>query len=148
MGLGLLFQRLRFGEKLGKVVECLTLPSMQLTRMNLMRSGNLGDRSFLFEHLQHDLRFERRGMTCLLRHNVSSVTLQALQICLVSGDHYTRSPPRCPFGSVLNLGVTPYALTYKEYFSNVNDFPLEDREVTVGNPAPTREVIDDGGNIR
>jgi hypothetical protein len=49
----------------------------------------LGDRSFLFEHLQYDLRFERRGMTCLLRHNVFSVTLAALQICLVSGDHYT-----------------------------------------------------------
>ncbi len=62
---------------------------MQLTRMNLVRCRNLGVRSFLFEHLQYDLRFERRGMTCLLRHNVFSVTLAALQICLVSGDHYT-----------------------------------------------------------
>ena len=37
----------------------------------------------------HDLRFECRRMTCLLWHNVSSVTLKALQICLVSGDHYS-----------------------------------------------------------
>ena len=88
VGLGLLFQGLRFGEKLREVVEHLMLPSMPRTWMNLMRSGNLGDRLFLFEHLQHDLLFEGRGMTCLLRLNVFSVTLKAVQICLVSGDHY------------------------------------------------------------
>ena len=97
VGLGLLFARLRFGEEMGEVVQRLTLPPVQLPGMNLVLGGDLGDRLLFFQHFEHHVGFERRGMMVLLWHNVSRVTLEALQTCLVFGDHYKLTDdPRHP----------------------------------------------------
>ena len=78
----------RVGKEMGEVVQRLTLPPVQLPGMDLVRGGDLGDRLLFFQHFEHHLGFERRGMMFLLWHDVSSVTLEALQTCLVFGDHY------------------------------------------------------------
>ena len=79
---------------------------MQLTGMNLVLGRNLGDRFLFFQHLEHHLGFECRGMMFLFRHDVSSITLEALQTCLVFGDHYR--PFRRP-GSFAPLPMIPGA---------------------------------------
>ena len=90
MGLGLLFDRFGFREKMDKVVEGLAFPPVELPRMDLVLSRNLRDRLLFLKHLQHHLSFERRGMMFLFWHDVSSVTLEALKTCLVFGDHYRK----------------------------------------------------------
>ena len=109
VGLGLLFDRLGFREKMDKVVEGLAFPPVELTRMDLVFSRNLRDRLLFLKHLQHHLSFERRGMMFLFWHDVSSVTLEALKTCLVFGDHYT-----VPHG-ILPPATVGYDPTLAEY---------------------------------
>lgn len=86
----LLLQGLGFRKEMRKIVQPLALPTVQLARMNLMFSGDLRDRFFFFEHFQNRLRFECSGMLgLLLRRDVSSVSLEAPQICLAFRDHYS-----------------------------------------------------------
>ncbi len=74
-----------------------------------MFGRDLGDGFFLFKHLQHDLRFEGRGIPLLPWHDRSSVTLEALQTCLVFRDHYTfpvvPTPTPPPAGNQTWIGM-------------------------------------------
>ena len=116
VGMGLVFQGLR-----------------SMTRMNLMRNRHLGDRSFLFQHLQHAFRFEGRGITYLLRHNVYSVILKALPICRVPRNRY-----RLSFTQVIltarelqgNLAERPPLSTLTEVFRRRNTSVTVSHDIT------------------
>jgi len=88
VGLGLLLERWGLGKQLRKVLERLALPAMPWTGMNAVFGSNLTDGFFFLEHFEHHLAFEGGRMPFLFRHEMSSVTLDGLQNCLVFGDHY------------------------------------------------------------
>ena len=69
MGLGLLLKRLEFGEQMGKVLARLALLPAPLPGMDLTFGRDLGDRFFLFEHLQHGLCCEGCAIPLLLWHD-------------------------------------------------------------------------------
>ncbi len=115
--------------------------------MDLVLSRNLRDRFLFLQHLEHHLGFERRGMMFLLWHDVSSVTLEALQTCLVFGDHYTvvSTPGVSPTSHTVVTAVPSPSGPVHPTFSSAmvqTCIPSSDQYVTltVATPHPTLQI--------